>query len=128
MDSMDQVIDSYKLFLEIKYPTHCRNYCRRLKVNSEAGKAEAVMFSRLLRNTVDQIRLAEDVRPGGVDFLCILDQSQFVVEVTCLEDECSHSIGVVKQGGRRRDCGMVRNNNTHVADKNIQQDGSTIWL
>jgi len=86
MNGTSEVIDSYRVFLEIKYPTHYRNYCRRLNENAEAGKAEAVMFS-LLRNTVDQINLAEDVSTGGVDFLCISDQKQFVVEVTCLEAE-----------------------------------------
>jgi len=44
------------------------------------------MFS-LLRNIVDKIALAEDVSTGGVNFLCISDQSQFVIEVTCLEAE-----------------------------------------
>jgi hypothetical protein len=86
MNSTDNVIDSYKVFLEIKYPTHHRSYCRRLNDNREAGKAEALVFS-IFRNIVDDIKLAEDVSRGGVDFLCTSGQSQFVVEVTCLEAE-----------------------------------------
>ena len=86
MSFTDDVIDSYKEFLEIKYPTHFNKYSKLLNDNPEAGKAEAIMFS-LLRNTVDQVFLGEDVSIGGVDFLCISDQIQFVVEVTCLEAE-----------------------------------------
>lgn len=86
MTGTTDVIDSYKIFLEIKYRAHYQSYCRRLNENTEAGKAEAVMFS-LLRNTVDQITLAEDVSTGGVDFLCISDQNRFMVEVTSLEAE-----------------------------------------
>jgi hypothetical protein len=86
MTRTHDVIDSYKVFLEIKYRTHYQIYCRRLKENIEAAKAEAVMFS-LLRNTIDQITLAEDVGTGGVDFLCVSDQNRFIVEVTSLEAE-----------------------------------------
>jgi hypothetical protein len=86
MNTTDEVIDSYKLFLEIKYPTHHENYCRRLSNNSESAKAEAVTFS-LLRHTMDDIKLAEDVSTGGADFLCTSDQIQFIAEVTCLEAE-----------------------------------------
>lgn len=86
MNSTDNIIESYKAFLEIKYPTHHKLYCRRLNDKAEGGKAEAIIFS-LLRGVVDQITLAEDVSTGGVDFLCISGQSQFVVEVTCLEAE-----------------------------------------
>lgn len=86
MNATNEVIDSYKVFLEVKYSAHYTNYCRRLKDNPEAGKAEAVVFS-LLRNAVDQIKVHEDVSTGGVDFLCISNGNQFVVEVTCLEAE-----------------------------------------
>jgi hypothetical protein len=81
-----EVIESYKFFLEIKYPSHYQNYCKRLNENNEAAKAEAILFS-FLRNTVDRITLAEDVSTGGVDFLCISNQNQFMVEVTSLEAE-----------------------------------------
>jgi len=86
MTGTHDIIDSYKVFLEIKYPPHHQIYCRRLKENIEAAKAEAVMFS-LLRNTTDQIALAENVSTGGVDFRCVSNKNQFIVEVTCLEAE-----------------------------------------
>lgn len=85
MNPTDEVIDSYKVFLDIKYPTHHTNYCSRLSNALESAKAEAIIFSLL--NTMDDVRLAEDVSTGGADFLCIADQIQFVAEVTCLETE-----------------------------------------
>ncbi len=84
LNGTNGVIDSYKEFLEVKYRSHYGNYCRRFKDNPEAGRAEAVMFS-LLRNTVAQVKVHEDAGTGGVDFLCVSDGNQFVVEVTCLE-------------------------------------------
>lgn len=82
----NEVIDSYKLFLEVKYPAHWRKYCNLLKSNSQGAKAEAVVFS-LLRTVFDEITLAEDVSTGGPDFLCRVDDIEFIVEVTSLEAE-----------------------------------------
>jgi hypothetical protein len=86
MNRTKEVTNSYKEFLEVKYPQHHANYCRRLKDNPEAAKAEAVMFS-LLRDTADQVKVHEDASTGGVDFVCGSDGNQFLVEVTCLEAE-----------------------------------------
>lgn len=86
MNVTDEVINSYKEFLEIKYPQLYVIYCRRLRDSLEAAKSEAIMFS-LLRNEVDQVKVCEDPSTGGVDFVCISNANKFVVEVTCLEPE-----------------------------------------
>ena len=84
--STTEVIESYKLFLEVKYPGHFQTYCNRLKNNPESGKAEAVTFS-FLRSIFVDVTLAEDLSTGGVDFLCKLNGVEFIVEITCLEAE-----------------------------------------
>lgn len=84
--STAEVIESYKLFLEIKYPGHFQSYCNRLNNNPESAKAEAIAFS-FLRSIFVDVTLAEDISTGGVDFLCKSNEGEFVVEVTCLEAE-----------------------------------------
>jgi hypothetical protein len=84
--STTEVIDSYKRFLEVKYPSHFQIYCNRLQNNPESAKAEAIVFS-FLRSNFYAVILAEDVSTGGVDFLCKSDDIEVLVEVTCLEAE-----------------------------------------
>ena len=86
MFSTTEVIDSYKLFLEVKYPSHFQSYCRRLKSQLESAKAEAVTFS-FLRSNFDDVQVAEDISTGGADFLCKSNGAEFISEVTCLEAE-----------------------------------------
>lgn len=86
MLSTSQVIDSYKIFLEVKYPTHYQSYSNRLKSNSESAKSEAVTFS-FLRFNFDDVKLAEDISTGGADFLCKSNKFELIAEVTCLEAE-----------------------------------------
>ncbi|MCK4309025.1 MAG: hypothetical protein KAW42_03505 [Candidatus Atribacteria bacterium] len=93
MVSTTEVIESYKDFLEVKYPKHYQNYCTRLKNKPESAKAEAVTFS-ILRSNFDDVNLAEDISTGGADFLCKSNDIEFIVEVTCLETE-----SVVAQSG-----------------------------
>jgi len=86
MSSTAQIIESYKLFLEVKYPNHFDSYCRRLKNQPESSKAEAVTFS-ILRSIFNSVLIAEDISTGGADFLCKMDGAEFISEVTCLETE-----------------------------------------
>lgn len=86
MFSTTEVIDSYKLFLEVKYPSHYQSYCRRLKSQLESAKAEAVTFS-FLRSNFDDVQVNEDISKGGADFLCKSNGTEFISEVTCLEKE-----------------------------------------
>jgi hypothetical protein len=84
--STADIIDSYKLFLNVKYPKHFQAYCQRLKNNLESAKAEAITFS-FLRSTSVDVKLAEDLSTGGVDFLAKSNHEEFIVEVKCLEAE-----------------------------------------
>ena len=93
MVSTAEIIESYKCFLEVKYPTHYKSYCTRLKNKPESAKAEAVTFS-ILRSNFDDVNLAEDISTGGADFLCKSNDIEFIVEVTCIETE-----SVVTQSG-----------------------------
>ena len=86
MASTSEVIESYKVYIEVKYPSHLQSFCTRLKNSPEGAKAEAIMFS-VLRANFDNVKLGEDISTGGVDFLCDIDGSEFLVEVTCLEAE-----------------------------------------
>ena len=93
MVSTAEIIESYKCFLEVKYPTHYKSYCTRLKNKPESAKAEAVTFS-ILRSNFDDVKLAEDISTGGADFFCSSNDVKFIVEVTCIETE-----SVVTQSG-----------------------------
>lgn len=86
MSSITQIIESYKLFLEVKYPNHFQSYCRRLKNKPESAKAEAITFS-ILRSIFNSVLVAEDISTGGADFLCKMDGAEFISEVTCLQSE-----------------------------------------
>jgi hypothetical protein len=93
MVSAAEIIESYKCFLEVKYLTHYKSYCTRLKNKPESAKAEAVTFS-ILRSNFDEVKLAEDISTGGPDFFCSSNDVKFLVEVTCIETE-----SVVTQSG-----------------------------
>lgn len=86
MVSTTEVIESYKVFLEVKYSTHHQSYCTLLKDKPESAKAEAVTFS-ILRSNFDDVKLAEDISAGGADFFCSSNDVEFIIEVTCLEAE-----------------------------------------
>lgn len=94
-----EVIESYKLFLEVKYPRHFQSYCNRLKNNQESAKAEALVFS-FLRSSFGDVRLEEDISTGGVDFFCKSNDVEFIIEVTCLEAEA-----VAAQSGWKNELG-----------------------
>lgn len=97
MTSTAEVIESYKDFLELKYPTHYQKYCTRLKSDPESTKAEAITFAFLRSNFAD-VKVAEDIGTGGVDFLCKSNKFEFISEVTCLEAE-----SVATQSGLKRE-------------------------
>ena len=86
MYSTAEIIESYKLFLEVKYPHNFQSYCRRLKNQTESAKAEAVTFS-ILRSIFDNVQVVEDISTGGADYLCKTNGTEFIFEVTCLEAE-----------------------------------------
>jgi hypothetical protein len=86
MYSTKEVIDSYKTFLEVKYPGHFQSFSHRVKDQKESAKAEAITFS-FLRSNFEDVQVAEDISTGGADFLCKSNGSEFIVEVTCLEAE-----------------------------------------
>ncbi|MDD3249404.1 MAG: hypothetical protein GX874_08950 [Smithella sp.] len=97
MCSTKDVIESYKTFLEVKYPSHFQSYCRRMKAKIESVKAEAITFS-ILRSIFKDVQVAEDISTGGTDFLCKSNGNQFIFEVTCLEAE-----SVAAQSGWRNE-------------------------
>lgn len=86
MVSTTDIIESYKDYLFVKYPHHHKNFCTRLDNHPESAKAEAVMFS-ILRSKFSDVKIGEDVSKGGADFLCISEESKFIVEVTSLESD-----------------------------------------
>jgi hypothetical protein len=86
MTETAEIIDAYKLYMEVKYQYHFNKYCSLLKNQPESAKAEAVVFS-ILRTVFDDVIIAEDISTGGADFLCVTDNSEFIVEVTCLQAE-----------------------------------------
>lgn len=84
MKLSSELIDSYKDFLSVKYPNHLKIFCDRLKNHPESAKSEAILFS-VLRDSFNEVIIAEDISNGGADFLCVSDTSEFILEVTSLE-------------------------------------------
>jgi hypothetical protein len=107
MASPTDVIESYKTFLEVKYPANYERYCDRLKSDPESAKAEAVTFS-FLRSNFGDVKVAEDISTGGADFFCKSNEFEFIAEVTCLEAE-----SVATQSGLKNE---------------VPQDGSAGWF
>ena len=86
MTFIDKTVESYKDFLRVKYPSHYTLFCRRLSNQPESARAEAIIFS-LFRSACEDVEIAEDIVTGGADFLCVTEETEFMVEVTCLEGE-----------------------------------------
>lgn len=83
MSSIQEMVEAFKIFLEIKYPAHHKKFLERLTSDPEAARAEAVLFS-VLRGQNLNPTIAEDLSRGGTDFLCHQDGPVFFLEVTSL--------------------------------------------
>ena len=56
-------IESYKTFLSVKYPSHCKLFCNRLDSKPEGARAEAAVFS-WLRTQFQDVTIGEDLVAG----------------------------------------------------------------
>ncbi len=86
MPSVEELVEAFKIFLEVKYQSHHKKYLDRLASDPEAARAEAVLFSVLRWARLDPV-ISEDVSSGGIDFLCHKDGKDcpaFFLEVTSL--------------------------------------------
>jgi hypothetical protein len=84
-DTVEDVVNAYLLFLEVRHPDHLKLFRDRLKMDPDAAKAEAVVFSWLRRERCCP-RIAESPRTGGADYRCIPEsKNPFLVEVTHLD-------------------------------------------
>jgi len=88
-----EIVESYKIYLEVKYPAHHKNFVTRYEEHPESARAEAALFS-VLRSLCETVKIAEDISTGGADFLCQVEDSEFLVEVTSLG-----TVSVAKQSG-----------------------------
>ena len=118
--------------MEVKFPSHYQHFCSRLKndQSSEGARAEAIVFS-FLRSSFRTVKIAEDISSGGVDFHCISNQVEFVVEVTCLGTEAvANQSGIknsIPKGGSAGSFGMItRMLRTRVSGKTNQLSGYQI--
>ena len=78
-----EIVESFKQYLEVKYPSHLPQYTGRLNGEQFGARAEAVMYSAL-RQECEEVLIAESPSHGGLDFLCTVDEREFLVEVTAL--------------------------------------------
>ena len=84
MPSLDEVLEGYRLFLEVKKPEHFSAFQHR---GAESARAEAAIFS-WFRSTGRDVEIAEDPATGGPDFLVSASNSAlFLAEVTNLKTE-----------------------------------------
>ena len=86
MFSKEDLVENYENVLNVNYPEHVKRFRKQLRAEPESARAEAVVFSFLKENTTD-VKVEEHLVKGGVDFRCQKDDSEFVVEVTCLTRE-----------------------------------------
>ena len=80
------IVDNYKNFLVNEYPKRSKPFCDLLASQPASARTEAITF-HYFKDNIDKIQVEEDPGKGGVDFRCITRKSEFVVEVTHLEDE-----------------------------------------
>ncbi|MDE0011093.1 MAG: hypothetical protein OXU36_08095 [Candidatus Poribacteria bacterium] len=86
LTTTDDLVDDYKKFLANKHPGRIKSFCDLLASHPASARAEAITFY-FLRDRVDKVQIEEDPTKGGVDFRCETRKSEFVVEVTHLENE-----------------------------------------
>lgn len=82
--SVDEVVKSYKTYLEVKYPNHLQELKKREKSNPDGVRFEAAIFS-MARSYNCQPSIGEVIGEGGVDFLCKDNNHNFILEVTHLD-------------------------------------------
>ena len=99
----EDLADNYKKFLTNEHPERIKSYCALLASHPASARAEAITFY-FLRDNADKVQIEEDPTKGGVDFCCETRKSEFVVEVTHLEDE-----SVSQASGKRNE---IPENNT----------------
>ncbi len=83
------VVTAYSMFLEVRHSDHHKQFEARLKADSDAAQAEAVIFS-WIRSWGLGPQVAESTTSGGADFLCvpeIMNKQPFLIEVTTLNRE-----------------------------------------
>lgn len=114
-DSIAEVLDSYKVYLKVKYPSHLKTFLQRKKNNIEGAKFEAAMFSMARHYNLNP-KIGEVIGKGGVDFICSSNDYQLVLEVTHLDtDSIEQQSGLsnIPVNGEARFFSMV----THVLQR-----------
>ena len=86
LTAIADIVGNYKNFLEDEFPKRFKAFGDLLASQPASARAEAVTFY-FFRDRVDEVQIEEDPDKGGVDFRCVTRKSEFVVEVTHLEDE-----------------------------------------
>lgn len=86
-DAVDDVVNAYLLFLEVRHPERCTHFRARLEADPDAAKAEAVVFSWLRLQRLGP-HVSESPATGGADYLCIPESREpFILEVTAVNKE-----------------------------------------
>lgn len=80
--SVDEVVKSYKIYLEVKRPDHLQELKKREKSNPDGVRFEAAMFSIAREEYNLNPVIGEIIGEGGVDFICSFNNYSFVLEVT----------------------------------------------
>ncbi|MHB8280910.1 MAG: hypothetical protein ACYDIA_25220 [Candidatus Humimicrobiaceae bacterium] len=94
--NVGEVLESYKVFLEVKYPDYYSSYKNRIKSNIDGARLEAIAFS-IFRNEFNfEVNIKEDLSTGGADFICSNDRISFIVEVTSIDNESLENISGLK--------------------------------
>jgi hypothetical protein len=86
MIKLNQLLENYKNFIELKFPQHYKYFCKIEKNNPVSARAQAVVHSLLESNRV-HVEIYEDPSTGGADFLCETFGNKFLVEVTSVDSE-----------------------------------------
>ena len=84
---VSNLVDNYICFLEKEVrPKQLNEYRVRLENNKGGAESEAVAY-HFFKSKVEQIQVYETLNEGGVDFECQVGDSNFVAEVTHLDNE-----------------------------------------
>lgn len=87
VNSLDEVVDAYEVWLEVRHPTHVKLFRDRIGNDPDAARSEAAVFS-WIRAAGLRPDLEEVPGSGGMDFCCEPKKGdRLFIEVTSLNAE-----------------------------------------
>jgi hypothetical protein len=95
---IEKVVKTYENYLIVKHNGHVHNFKQRVSSDKEAAQIEAITFMLFREYFGFDVKIGENDKMGGVDFICSKDGvDKFLIEVTHIDQNAmSNSSGLSK--------------------------------